>query len=435
MKKTLQCYVAIIFLTIMCIPPVFSNAEQEQTQTESGTSEIVIWCWDYVEKAMAKTAEKFQYENPDIKIIFEIMDTGDVYQKLLLAITAGVGMPDVVALESSHLAQFVKIGALEDITDAMVPYKDDMNEFKWLDASDNGHIFAMPMDSGPVAMYYRRDIFEKAGLPSSPEEVEELLGTWDDYYDVARIIKDKTGANMFSDSFEQPTLRNFEKMMFQNGIWYFDENDNVTINNPIIKDILQYIKKFKDEDLLDNSIEWTQAWYDSFANGTVATHFGAIWMSGFLKGWIAPDTVGLWGIVPLPQWTVNGSRTANDGGSNFAIPLGASNPHIALKFMEYALGNVENVISMATSVEQFPSYIPAYDNEYFKQSDPFYRGQKAVKVFTDAIIDAPKVAYTRNYSLANEIMQSIFLEYMYGDISVDKALVKAETQLLERMVK
>lgn len=50
-----------------------------------------------------------------------------------------------------------------------------------------------------MAMAYRVDLFEEAGLPTDPDEVNQVLGTWDSYIKAGEQLKEETGAFMFSD--------------------------------------------------------------------------------------------------------------------------------------------------------------------------------------------------------------------------------------------
>ena len=108
--------------------------------------------------------DDFKAEYPDVEVNFVDYATADLYQQLQLAISSGVGAPDVALVESSHLAQFVDFGGLADITERVQPYLTDVNQFKWTQAELGGSYYAMPWDSGPVVMYYRRDVFGAAGL-------------------------------------------------------------------------------------------------------------------------------------------------------------------------------------------------------------------------------------------------------------------------------
>ncbi|GAF20371.1 sugar binding secreted protein [Bacillus sp. JCM 19046] len=61
----------------------------------------------------------------------------------------------------------------------------DYLDWKWQQASsDDGSVIGIPTDIGPMAMAYRVDLFEEAGLPTDPDEVAEVMSTWDDYIEL-----------------------------------------------------------------------------------------------------------------------------------------------------------------------------------------------------------------------------------------------------------
>ncbi len=394
------------------------------------SGKIVVWGWEYIQKSLEGNMEAFQAEYPDIEVEFQISATADLYQKMLLGLSAGgEGLPDVAAVETSNLAQFVDVGGLMDITDKVAAYKNKMNAYKWADASKNGKIYAMPWDSGPVALYYRTDVFEKAGLPSDPEGVSDLLKTWDDYYAVAKTIKEKTGAFMLQESQEKPTGRNFEKLLWQQGAFYFDETGVPLLNSPEAVKSMTFITELVKSGLADNTEEWTQPWYDGLSNGTVATIIGASWMGGFLTSWIAPDAVGLWKVVPLPTWAGSTNSGSNDGGSNLVISDTSENKEAAWAYVEFMLGREESQINAYKSMDAFPSLETTYTDEFFDEEIEYFGNQKVRRVFANSVSQIPVLSYTKNYSRANESLKEAYVKIIFKNISIEQALEEANEQV------
>ena len=60
----------------------------------------------------------------------------------------------------------------------------------------DGKLIGYGTDSGPEAICYRKDLFEKAGLPSDRDSVAKLLdGDWDNYFKVGQqFMAANTGA-------------------------------------------------------------------------------------------------------------------------------------------------------------------------------------------------------------------------------------------------
>ncbi|MBC7958536.1 MAG: extracellular solute-binding protein, partial [Vallitaleaceae bacterium] len=291
----------------------------------------------------------------------------------------------------------------------------------------------MPWDSGPVALYYRTDVFEKAGLPTDPAEVSNLLKTWDDYYNTAKIIKEKTGSFMFPESQEKSTGRNFEKLLWQQGNFYFNEAGVPQLDNPEAVKAMTFLTKFVKEGLADNTEEWTQPWYDSLANGNVATIFAASWMGGFFSSWIAPDAVGLWKVVPLPTWPGSTNTAANDGGSNLVVSDTSKNKDAAWAYVEFMLGREESQLNMYKTMDVFPSLETTYSDEFFNEDMPYFGNQKVRSVFADTVSQIPVISYTKNYSQANESLKEAYAKIIYNNISVEQALKEANDQVKSKI--
>jgi lactose/L-arabinose transport system substrate-binding protein len=397
------------------------------------SGKIVVWTWDAADKSLALNMEAFQSEYPDIEVEVQIMGNKDLYQKMLLGLSAGgEGLPDVATIETSNLAQYVSLGGLMDLTEKTAPYVDKINSYKWIDATLDEKIYAMPWDSGPVALYYRTDIFEKAGLPSDPEEVTKLLATWEDYYNTAKIIKEKTGSYMLSESQDMFSGRDYEKLLWETGTFYFDEEGNPQLNSPESIQVMTFLTKMVQEGLTDNTAEWTQAWYDGFANGTVATIPGASWVGGFLTSWIAPDAAGLWRVIPLPAWEVGGNTASNDGGSNFVIPDTSENKDAAWAYVEFMLGREDSQLAMYKNADLFPALETTYTDSFFEEEVPYYNGQKARSVFADIVTKIPSLSYTKNYSQASESLIEAYGKIILNGESVEQALQEANEQVMAK---
>ena len=341
-RKLLVCILTAVLLSVMLLsacapgsapssaaqPPADGNQAtaapvNPATQAPAEISgKITVWCWNasWTKSIVASGAlDAFQAKYPNVQIDYVETSPTDLYQKLPIAISAGTGAPDFACVESSHLAQLVALGGLSDLTAQVTPYLDKMNAYKWADTMADGKYYAMPWDSGPVVMYYRRDVFKAAGLASDPDSVSALVATWDDYLNVCKTIMAKTGDQCFASNKANNDARIYEIMLWQQGLGYTNVEGQVTVDSPENAATLEVLKKFWDADLLSDQQAWTDGWYGEFsAGGTapvatvgpgtpeppavkpVASLVEAAWMGAFLKGFIAPGTEGLWGVAQMP---------------------------------------------------------------------------------------------------------------------------------------
>ena len=426
-RKIRMLIFAFVVASLLVVASMGSVFAQETT--------VTVWAWQFPADCAQASMERFNALYPDINVEWEIMGPGDVYDNLLLALSAGEGAPDAVCLESSHLAQYVALGGLLDITDRALPYYDKMETAKWVEARDEqGRIYAMPLDSGPVAIWYRRDIFGNAGFPSDPESVAELLDTWDDFYEVAKLIKERSDVYMFADPGSSDG-RLFEMLLWQQEAGYVDRKGKVVIDSPKAVRTLEWLGKFHKEDLVQDTSPWTAGWYAGIDEGGVATIIEAVWMGGFLWSWITPGSAGNWGVVPLPVWEKDGVRSSNDGGSTYAITNQCPEEKIeaAWKFLEFFTADRQALVAGWRLLDNFPSLMECWTDPLVEEEVAFFGEQKYRKVFTEAAKKIPWWNYTKDYSEMNSIAQVYLTAYNLGDeTDAQEALTQAAAEIRAR---
>ena len=422
--------VAIVALLLSLMVPLVAQDDDEL----SGT--ITIWGWTAAIRDVIEAAgivEDFQALHPNVNIEITYYAPADMYTNFPLALTAGTGACDVCLIESSNLAQFVHMGGLLDLTEQLEPYFDVMNEYRWADAEMDGSYYAMPWDSGPVVMYYRRDVFEQAGLPTEPEEVDALVATWDDYYNTCQIIVDETGLPCFAHNRANNYGRLYEMVLWSRGLGYFDaETGELTVDSPENIETLEMFGRFWDADLVSDSLEWTDPWYAEFSSMDApnATIVIASWMEVFMKDWLAPGTEGLWGAVRMPAWDADSARAANDGGSTFVIPAQSRNADAAWAFIEFALGSRENQLRMFEISGFIPALETTYDDPIFDEGDDFFAGQLTRQLYAEVLTDIPSATiYGPNYSMINGAVSVAIQRYASGDASAADALQAAAREV------
>jgi lactose/L-arabinose transport system substrate-binding protein len=421
----------MVLVVAMALPAISLPAQAQSTPS----GKIVVWGW---KSAMSDTLvasgvlDDFKAAYPDVDVEIQEYSPSDVYINFPLALTAGESDPDVVYIESSHLAQIVALGGLLDLTDKVAPYVDQVNAYRWPDATMDGKIYAMPWDSGPVVMYYRRDVFEKAGLPSDPDQVGELVATWDDYLNVCRTIKEKTGLYCFAHNKANNYGRLYEMALWEQGLGYYNaETGDITIDSEQNVKTLEMLGQFWDEDLASDNLEWTDPWYAEFASldQPVATLIEASWMDIFLKSWIAPGTEGLWGVTRMPAGPYGGARAANDGGSVFVINGKSDNPDAAWAFIEYTVARPESQIKLFAISGFIPALETTYDDPIFQEPDPFFDGQATREVYLDVVKTIPTATiYGPHYAEMNSAVSYAIQQYAAG-MSAQDALSEAADEI------
>lgn len=396
------------------------------------SGKVTIWMWKAAHDTLTNSGvlDEFKKAYPDVEIEVVEYTPADVYQKLPLALQSGTGAPDISLVENSHLAKFVALGGLTDMTEWVTPYLDKMNAYKWSDAKLDDKYYAMPWDSGPVVFYYRRDVFDAAGLPSDPDSVSAAVATWDDYLNACKTIFEKTGSACFSNNKANNSGRLYEMALWQQGLGYYNADGKVTVDSAENVATLETLKKFWDAGLTSDQLEWTDGWYAEMAATTdkkpVATLIEAAWMGAFLKGWIAPGTEGKWGVARMPAFAAGQVRAANDGGSSFVIPDQGQNKTAAWALTEFLFGRVDSQVAMFKASDFFPSLEAAYADPVFSEPDKFFADEAVRQIYVDVVKQVPVAfVYGPNYSEMNGFVATAIQKVASGQMSAADALKEA----------
>jgi lactose/L-arabinose transport system substrate-binding protein len=401
----------------------------EATPMPKPEGQITLWGWSYDVMQSTGLIDDFNAEYPDIEVEIVVYQSGDTYQNLTLACSAGEGAADIVQVENSNLAGYVDMeNCLADLTDKVEPYLDQFNKYKWVDAEREGRYYAVPWDSGPVVLYYRRDVFEAAGLPTDPAEVSDLVATWDGYLEVCKTVKEQTGRLCFAHSRANNDARLYEIALWQQGLGYYDEEGKVTVDSPENIATLEKLAEFWEADVTSEEVPWTDPWYAELnsLDEPIATIVEASWLGVFLKSWIAGDTAGRWGVAYMPAQEPGQPRASNDGGSTLVITEESENKDAAWAFVEFMLTRRESQLKMFAYSDFLPSLETTYDDHLFIEPDSFFGGQVARQIYLDVAKQIPTATvYGPDYSLMHRHLQAAIQRYATGEMSAADTLQEA----------
>lgn len=430
-------------------PPTQPPAQPEQTEAPAQPAEteaaapstgskpsgkLTIWVQQANQDVFEKTIlPDFQAEYPDIEIEWVNYPPAEVANQMAIAIQGGTGGPDLGFTENASFAKLVELDGLMDLTQKMEPYKDQMNQAALKEGSKDGKIYTVPWDIGPVVTFYRRDIFKAAGLSDAPDDVSEMLATWDSYLSTCETIKEKTGLLCFALNKANNYGDVYLNMLWQQDLDLYSDDGKVLVDGPEYVATLEKLGQFWDADVVSDELEWTDNWYavlnakmDDANVKPVATIPIAAWMGNFLKTWVAPDQAGNWGVAQMPAYSEGGTRSANQGGSSAFIPATSSNPDAAWAFAEFMLLRNENMIKLFEYSDYFPANQATYDDPLFEQPDDYFGGQATRQVYAQAAKEIPVANQYGPYSQTiRGTVTTAVQKFAMGQLSAEEALKEA----------
>lgn len=343
--------IAMVGAAAMLVPlAACGNSNNAGSTPAGGKTSILVWSWD---STLPLTIPAFEKANPDITVKVTNAGTNkEEYTALNNALSAGKGAPDIAQIEYYALPEYVIRKNVEDLSNLGASgYKNFYTPGTWSSVNINGGVYALPLDSGPMAFFYNKEVFDKAG-------VTEVPTTWDEFYEAAKKIR-ATGSYITSDSGDAGF---FDSMTWQAGATPFStgkDGTSVKINLTGDKGVQKwtsYWQKMISEGLIDTKTAgWSDDWNKGLNDGSIASLLTGAWMPyNLLSG--APNGEGKWRIAQMPTWEKGGTENSENGGSSLAIVKSSDQAKVkaAYKFMEFASHNAAG-IKTRVDAGAFPS--------------------------------------------------------------------------------
>ncbi|MBB6223287.1 extracellular solute-binding protein [Rhizobium leguminosarum] len=360
------------------------------------SANLTIWSWNVAASALKSTLPGFNKQFPDIKITVEDLGNSQVFDKTLAACAAGGdGLPDIVSIENFEaeifwsrfpdcFANLKELGYTPEIQ-AKFP------DFKRTELEVGDVAYAMPWDSGPVAVFYRRDMYEKAGVDPS------TISTWDDFIAAGKKISAANPGVVMAQADFNGDSEWFRMIANEQGCGYYStDGQNITINQPACVASLQKVKEMKDAGTL-TAANWDEKIQANTAGKAASQLYGG-WYEGTVRS-TSPDLKGKWGVYKMPSLTADGPHAANLGGSSLAISATSANKEAAWKFVNYALGTNEGQITMLKEFGLVPSLLSAEKDPFISEPQPYWGGQK---VWADILATLPKIVPSRGTAFQSD---------------------------------
>ncbi|MBF4583441.1 sugar ABC transporter substrate-binding protein [Curtobacterium sp. VKM Ac-2865] len=350
-----------------------SASDIDSALAKGGT--LTYWSWTPSAKAQVAAFEK-QYPKVDVKLVNA--GTGaDQYTKLQNTIKAGSGAPDVAQVEYYAIPQFSLSESLLDLSS----YGFDGLESKfaastWSSVTNGDKVYGLPQDSGPMALFYNKKVFDANGIT--------VPKTWDEYVTAAeKLHQSDPDAYIAADSGDA----GFTTSMIAQagGTPFTTKGDKVTVNlqDKGTEKWTSTWNELVEKKLLAKTVGWTDDWYKQLGNGQIATLITGAWMPGNLEASVA-DAKGDWRVAPMPTYDGSKAVTANNGGSAEVVMKQTKNPALAAGFLKW-LNSSKASTKIFMESGGFPSTTADLESSAFLNEEPeYFGGQKINEVLVDA---------------------------------------------------
>ena len=177
--------------------------------------------------------EKFEAENPGIKLNLEVVSWNDVYTVVSTRIAAGQA-PDILNIDT--FSDYAADGLLEPVSQWCPEelYNDFFPSF--IDQSIlNDTVWAVPDLASARALFYNVDMFEEVGV--------EVPTTWAELEDVSQAIVDYYNGEVYPWGIDMTTDEGqaaFAYYTWGNGGGFVDADGNWAVNSPENVEAIEY---------------------------------------------------------------------------------------------------------------------------------------------------------------------------------------------------
>jgi multiple sugar transport system substrate-binding protein len=415
-----------VALLASCSSPAPSNTASSPSCAPA-KGKVTLQYWNTV-PGMDQVVALWNKENPNIQVQTKNI-SNDQYGTIGNALKAGTA-PDLAQVGYDELPDLRTQGAFVDASAcaAAVAAKSKFVPWTWSQASFGGTgVFAMPQDTGPMALFVRSDIFQKYGL--QPPK------TWDEYATDAQKLH-AANPNLSITFFDPNNAEWFNGLLWQakSDMYSYSGNKwHVAVDNAQSKQVADYWQNLINAKLVRTDLaNTTPPMYAAYEQNNVATYIGAAWSYSMFRDNL-PDQSGKWTVVPLPTW---GSNTSSGdwGGSTVAFMKGSQHLYESVEFNTWL-----NTDPQALALENqlgglYPAATAGLKLPSLSQGVPYYGNQKIFDVFANSSknIDT-SFAWGPTQKTVNLSLQDAMAKATAGNGTLAGALSTAQSTALTSM--
>src|ERR687887_1457338 len=268
-RRRVTSLAAVLVLSGLCVAGLVAS-----TAAGSGQDKITLRVSLFGDFGYHDLYARYEASHPNIDIKEDVENYADHHANLAKHLAVGSGADDIESVEVGFIAQFKsKPNLFVDLNKlGAKKLQKQWLTWKWRQSlAPNGAQIGLGTDVGSLAICYRRDLFRKAGLPSSRAAVSKLWPTWQQFVATGkRFEKNAPNGVRFFDSGSNV----FNAMVGQLNPAYYTSSGRVIVgSNPRVKRAWSLT--------MSGIRKGESAGYPAFSND---------WNTGFKKGTFATVT-------------------------------------------------------------------------------------------------------------------------------------------------
>lgn len=290
-----------------------------------------FWAMGREGEVVQELVSDFEREHPGVHVIVQQLPWSAAHEKMLTAYVGG-STPDVSQLGNTWVPEFAALRAIEplDARIAATPGVQAAGYFPgiWDTNVVDGTVFGVPWYVDTRLMFYRRDLFEKAGWKTPPTNWADWLRCMED----VRRAGAKTAIFLPTNEYTPWIIFGLQakSRMLKDGDTRGDFGGAAYKR---AADFYMEILRRKLAPVLDGNAIGNV--YQEFERGTFAMYITGPWQLGEFKNRLSPAMQSSWATAPLPGPDGAESGVSTAGGSSLVMFRNSRHPAEAWQLIEF----------------------------------------------------------------------------------------------------
>ncbi|TGQ43887.1 sugar ABC transporter substrate-binding protein [Mesorhizobium sp. M00.F.Ca.ET.216.01.1.1] len=362
--------------------------------------------------------KEFEAANPGITVKFEVVPWDVLLQKLTTDITAGTNA-DLSIIGTRWLIDFVQQDVAEPLDSYITPeFKDRFIETFLKPSIMEGKTYGLPIAASARAMYYNKELFEKAGIAKPP-------ATWTELQEDARKIK-ALGSGTFGFGMQGKEIETdvyYYYAMWSYGTEILNKDGTSGLSTPGALEAAKLYKSMIDEGLTEPGV--TSNNREDVQNLFKQGKIGMMITAPFLSNQIKEEAPNLkYGVAAIPAGPT-GARGTYGVTDSIIMFKNSKNKDEAWKLLDFLF-----IKEQRAKFTQGEGFLPVNKEE---AKMDYYVNNADLAAFTSLLPDArfaPVIpGWEEIAQITSDAMQKIYLGNSEPEAALKEAAEKANAVL------
>jgi multiple sugar transport system substrate-binding protein len=328
----------------------------------TGATPLTFWGWP---AGYDLAVKEFNKTHPKICVKLENAGASTAeYTKLSDSLKAKSGAPDIATIEYFELPSFEITNSLVDLSKYGVSSaKSTEAPVAWSQVTQGSAQYAMPVDLGPLALFYNAKQFTDDGLT--------VPTTWTQFAQTAAALKAKD-PNAAITNFDPESAQDVLALMQEYNAFPFTYSGGDKLGIDFTGDsemaFANYWQTLIDQKEVTTAADFSPAQWANLDSGANAARLSPAWGPVGMQLSIK-NTIGDWSTAAMPQTTAGQKLSGNWGGSTLAVIKGTPHAKEAAEFVKWFGGSADSWKILSGPVAgAFPAYLPLLNSSAFQKT-------------------------------------------------------------------